>query len=57
MDERPYEIATFLWYIFVLIMAPMMWWDATVQDGFVGFIMGFLITGVLLLIPQILRGK
>ncbi len=57
MDKSPYWILEAMWYLYILIMAPMMWWDATVQDGFTGFMMGFLITGVLLLMPQILRGK
>jgi len=57
MDERPYEIAAFLWYIFVLVMTPKALYDATVQDGFAGFIMGLFAMMILFLLPMILRGK
>jgi len=57
MGKSPYWILELMWYLYILIMAPMMWWNAIVDDGFTGFIMGLLVTGVLLLIPQILRGK
>lgn len=57
MGKSPYWILELMWYLYILIMAPMMWWNAIVDDGFTGFIMGLLVTGVLLLTPQILKGK
>jgi tetrahydromethanopterin S-methyltransferase subunit F len=57
MDKTPYWILEAMWYLYILIMTPKVLYDATVQDGFAGFLIGLLVTGVLLLIPQILKGK
>lgn len=57
MDKSPYGIASALWYIFVLVMTPKALYDATVQDGFAGFMMGLFAMMILFLLPMILRGK
>ena len=57
MDKTPYWILEAMWYLYILIMTPKVLYDATVQDGFAGFFLVIFAIAVLLLIPQILKGK
>ena len=45
------------WYIYVLIMSPVALYEAFIDDGFAGLMIGFFAMGFCLLIPQILKGN
>jgi hypothetical protein len=57
MPKAPYWMLEGAWYIYVLIMSPVALYEAFIDDGFAGLMIGFFAMGFCLLIPQILKGN
>ena len=57
MPKAPYWILEGAWYIYVLIMSPVVLYEAFIDDGFAGLLLGGLAVGIMFLIPQILKGN
>lgn len=57
MPKTPYAILEWMWYLYVLIMAPSVMDSAIGDMGFAGLLIGGMVVGFLFLIPQILKGN